>query len=98
LTDLRDSLEHPRFREVVAGLIEASKAARPVAGHGRATQGLRQGVRQPDPRRRGHRPPAEVLRSLTESLKWEDELASHTKKLLMYPAFVGTIVSAPPSS
>jgi hypothetical protein len=34
----------------------------------------------------------EVLSSLNESLKWEDELASHTKKLLMYPAFVGTIV------
>ena len=36
----------------------------------------------------------EVLVSLTESLKWEDELASHTKKLLMYPAFVATIVLA----
>jgi type IV pilus assembly protein PilC len=34
----------------------------------------------------------EVLQSLTESLKWEDELASQTKKLVMYPAFVGTIV------
>jgi len=34
----------------------------------------------------------EVLASLSESLKWEDELASHTKKLLMYPAFVATIV------
>jgi type IV pilus assembly protein PilC len=36
----------------------------------------------------------EVLVSLTESLKWEDELASHTKKLLMYPAFVATVVLA----
>jgi type IV pilus assembly protein PilC len=34
----------------------------------------------------------DVLASLTESLKWEDELASHTKKLLMYPAFVASIV------
>jgi hypothetical protein len=34
----------------------------------------------------------DVLASLTESLKWEDELATHTKKLLMYPAFVATIV------
>jgi len=32
---------------------------------------------------------SDVLKSLTESLKWEDELASQTKKLLMYPAFVG---------
>ena len=35
---------------------------------------------------------AEVLKSLTESLKWEDELAAQTKKLAMYPAFVGGIV------
>ena len=35
---------------------------------------------------------AEVLKSLTESLKWEDELAAQTKKLAMYPAFVGSIV------
>jgi len=34
----------------------------------------------------------EVLKSLTESLKWEDELAAQSKKLMMYPAFVGSIV------
>jgi type IV pilus assembly protein PilC len=34
----------------------------------------------------------DVLRSLVENLKWEDELAEHMKKLVMYPAFVGTIV------
>jgi type II secretory pathway component PulF len=33
-----------------------------------------------------------VLTSLSESLKWQDELAAHTKKLIMYPAFVGTVV------
>jgi type IV pilus assembly protein PilC len=36
----------------------------------------------------------EVLKSLVESMKWEDELAAQTKKLLMYPAFVGTVVLA----
>jgi type IV pilus assembly protein PilC len=34
----------------------------------------------------------EVLKALTESLKWEDELAAQTKKLMLYPAFVGGIV------
>jgi type IV pilus assembly protein PilC len=34
----------------------------------------------------------EVLKSLSETLKWEDELAAQTKKLMMYPAFVGSIV------
>jgi type IV pilus assembly protein PilC len=35
---------------------------------------------------------AEVLKSLVDNLKWEDELAEHVKKLVMYPAFVGSIV------
>ena len=35
---------------------------------------------------------AEVLKSLSESLKWEDELAAQTKKLMLYPAFVGGTV------
>jgi len=34
----------------------------------------------------------EVLKSLSESLKWEDELAEQTKKLMMYPVIVGAIV------
>jgi type IV pilus assembly protein PilC len=33
-----------------------------------------------------------VLKNLVESLKWQDELASQTKKLIMYPAFMGTVV------
>jgi type IV pilus assembly protein PilC len=36
----------------------------------------------------------EVLKNLLESLKWQDELAAHTKKLVMYPAFLGTVVVA----
>ena len=35
---------------------------------------------------------SEVLKSLAETLKWEDELAQQTKKILLYPAFVGSIV------
>jgi len=33
-----------------------------------------------------------VFAKLIESLKWQDEQASQTKKLIMYPAFVGTVV------
>ena len=95
LSDLRDSLEHPRFREVVASLIEAIEGGQKLS---QAMEGqpkvfnkvfvslIRAGEtsgRLPD-----------VLKSLTESLKWEDELASQTKKLIMYPAFVGTVVIA----
>jgi type IV pilus assembly protein PilC len=36
---------------------------------------------------------SEVLKRMTETLKWQDELVSQTKKLAMYPAFVGTVVA-----
>ena len=34
----------------------------------------------------------DVFKHLTESLKWQDEMASHTKTVMIYPALVGTIV------
>ena len=93
LGDLRDSIENPRFREVIAGLIEGieggqtlslAMADHPTVFSAVFVSLIRAGEAT------GQLP--EVLNSLNESLKWEDELASHTKKLLMYPAFVGTIV------
>ncbi len=95
LVDLRDSLEHPRFREVMAGLIESIEGgqtfSQALAGHpevfGQVFVNLiRAGESSGNL--------SEVLAGLSESLKWEDELAAHTKKLLMYPAFVVTVVSA----
>ena len=93
LSDLRDSLEHPRFREVVSGLVES------IEGGQTLSQAMDEQkkvfskvfvslIRAGEAT--GRLP--EILQSLTESLKWEDELASQTKKLIMYPAFVGTIV------
>jgi len=93
LADLRDSIENPRFREVIAGLIEGieggqtlslAMADHPTVFNPVFVNLIRAGEAT------GQLP--DVLSSLTESLKWEDELASHTKKLLMYPAFVGTVV------
>src|SRR3954463_6605260 len=93
LRDLLDSVENARFREVVAGLIES------IEGGKSLSQALDEFpevfskvfvslVRTGE--RTGKL--SDVLRSLTESLKWEDELAAQTKKLMMYPAFVGGIV------
>ena len=93
LTDLRESVENRRFREVVSSLIEsieggknlsAALAEHPEVFSKVFTSLVRSGEQT------GRLP--EVLKSLTESLKWEDELAAHTKKLMMYPAFVGSIV------
>lgn len=95
LVDLRDSLEHPRFREVMAGLIEGIEGgqtfSQALAGHPEVfSQVFINLIRAGESS--GNL--TEVLAGLSESLKWEDELASHTKKLLMYPAFVATVVSA----
>ena len=95
LVDLRDSLEHPRFREVMAGLIEGIEGgqtfSQALASHPEVFSQVFVNLIKAG-ESSGNLP--EVLAGLSESLKWEDELASHTKKLLMYPAFVATVVSA----
>jgi len=93
LVDLRDSIENRRFREVISGLLEA------IEGGKNLSQAL---AEYPEVFskvfvslvRSGEQTGklAEVLKSLNESLKWEDELAAQTKKLIMYPAFVGSVV------
>jgi type IV pilus assembly protein PilC len=95
LADLRDSIEAPRFREVIAGLIEGIEGGQTLslamADHPDVfSQVFVSLIRAGEAT--GQLP--DVLHSLSESLKWEDELASQTKKLLMYPAFVATIVFA----
>jgi type IV pilus assembly protein PilC len=93
LADLRESVENPRFREVVSGLVESIEGGRNLSGalaefpevFGKVFVSLVRSGEQT-----GKLP--EVLKSLTESLKWEDELAAQTKKLMVYPAFVGSIV------
>ena len=35
---------------------------------------------------------SEVLRDLAEAIKWQDELASHTRKIMIYPAIVSAVV------
>jgi type IV pilus assembly protein PilC len=93
LNDLRESMENPRFREVVSGLIESIEGGRNLSGSlaeypevfSKVFVSLVRSGEQT-----GKLP--EVLKSLSESLKWEDELAAQTKKLLIYPAFVGSIV------
>ena len=93
LTDLRESVENRRFREVVAGLVEsieggknlsAALAEYPEVFSKVFVSLVRSGEQT------GKLP--EVLKSLADTLKWEDELAAQTKKLMMYPAFVGSVV------
>jgi type IV pilus assembly protein PilC len=93
LVDLRESVENARFREVVSGLVESIEGGKNLSGalaefpevFSKVFVSLVRSGEQTGKL-------SEVLLALTESLKWEDELAAQTKKLAMYPAFVGSIV------
>jgi type IV pilus assembly protein PilC len=93
LMDLRDSTENMRLREVISGVVES------IQGGASLSQAMTDYPEVFSPvfssliragETTGRLP--EVLKSLADSLKWEDELAAQTKKLVMYPAFVGSIV------
>ena len=93
LTDLRDSLDNPRFKEVIAGLIESIGGGKTLSGAMAEHPGVFDGVFISLVRAgedSGNLP--DVLRNLVESLKWQDELAAHTKKLVTYPAVSLVIV------
>ncbi len=93
LSDLRDSLDNPRFREVLADLIESVEGGKTLsqslAAHPKVFDGVFVSLIMAG-EETGNLP--DVLHSLTESLKWQDELAAQTKKLIMYPAFLGVVV------
>ncbi|MCK5876511.1 MAG: type II secretion system F family protein [Candidatus Marithrix sp.] len=93
LEDLRDSLPQSRFREVISSLIEniegGSKLSDAMANFPETfdqvfTNLINAGEESGNL--------AIVFKHLTESLKWNDEMAAKTKKLLMYPAFMGTVI------
>ena len=93
LTDLRDSVENPDFKQIVGSLLEdieggltlsAAMASHPQAFDTVFVALIRTGEQT------GQLP--EVLSKLTENLKWQDELSSQVKKAMMYPAFAGTVI------
>jgi type IV pilus assembly protein PilC len=95
LVDLRDSIVHPRFREVLAGMVESIEGGKTMSQameeHPRVFDGVMISlIRSGEDT--GKVP--EVLASLVESLKWQDELAAHTKKLVMYPSFLALVMVA----
>ncbi|MFM7294741.1 MAG: type II secretion system F family protein, partial [Burkholderiales bacterium] len=93
LSDLRDTVENPAFKQVVATLLEdiegGLRLSEAMANHPHAFDTvfialIRTGERS------GQLP--EVLTQLTENLKWQDELASQVKKAMMYPLFAGAVI------
>ncbi|MGK0296420.1 MAG: type IV pilus assembly protein PilC [Gammaproteobacteria bacterium] len=93
LEDLRDSTENPGLTEVIAAMSEAIGGGKTLSESMMEYPGVfpkvfsslvKAGEQSGEIN--------EVFKRLGESLKWEDELASQTKKLIMYPAFVGSVV------
>jgi len=93
LNDLRESMDHPRFREVITDLIEnieggmslsAALASYPEAFDHTFTSLITAGEQTGKI--------AEVFRNLSDSLKWQDELAAQSKKIIMKPLFVGLVI------
>ncbi len=93
LADLRDTMSEARFREIIANLVEAiengKKLSSAMAQHPDAFDKIFVSLTHAG-EESGRLP--EVFAHITDSLKWQYEMASHTKTILMYPAFVGTIV------
>jgi type IV pilus assembly protein PilC len=93
LSDLRDGEENPHFRDVITGVIEA------IEGGNSFSQALgfypnifddvfvsliKVGERSGKI--------SDVLVDITNTLKWQDELLSKAKKIMTYPAVMGTLV------
>ncbi|HZX30718.1 MAG TPA: type II secretion system F family protein [Rhodocyclaceae bacterium] len=93
LVDLRDSLEEGALRTMVADLVESIQGGKQlseaVARHPQAFSPVMTSLIQAG---EVSGELQKVFVKLTQSLKWEDELISQTKKLLAYPAFAGTVV------
>lgn len=93
LADLRDGEENPTFRDIVTGVIEA------IEGGNSFSQALALYPRIFDNVfvnliRVGERSGRmnEVLIDITETLKWQDELLSKARKIMTYPAVIGSLV------
>jgi type IV pilus assembly protein PilC len=93
LMDLRDTIENPAFRKIVASLLEdiegGLKLSDAMENHPNAfdrvfTALIRTGEQT------GQLP--EVLTKLTENLKWQDELTAQVRKAMMYPIFAGIVI------
>lgn len=95
LVDLRDSVEQPNFRRVIAQVIEdiesGNKLSEALSTHPKIFDELFHNLIAAG-EESGQLP--EVFRSLTNMLKWQDELINTTKKLLIFPLFVGTAIVA----
>ena len=93
MEEIRASVPHPRFRDVITSMIEDIHAGKTLSTAMKAYPtvfpplfssliqvGERTGKLE------------EIFKNLGDNLKWEDELLAQTHKALRYPLFVGVMV------
>lgn len=93
LRDLRNSIDNPRFREILTVMIEDMEGGKVLSQCMSAHPDVFDKVFVSlvgAGEQTGRLP--EVFQSLADSLKWQDELASQTRRLLIYPAMVMAVV------
>ncbi len=95
LTDLRDTVDNPGFRQVIAALLEdiegGLKLSEAMANHSYCFDTVfvalvRAGEESGQL--------TEVLDQLAENLKWQDEISAQARKALVYPSIVFTVILA----
>jgi type IV pilus assembly protein PilC len=95
LRDLRDTIDSPRFREVLTAMTEDMEGGKVLsqcmASHPEVFDNVFISLVKAG-EQTGRMP--EVFENLAAALKWQDELASQTKRLLIYPAMVLAVVMA----
>ena len=93
LTDLRDTVDNPGFRQVIASLLEdiggGLKLSEAMANHSYCFDDVFVALV-----RAGEQSGTlnEVLDELSENLKWQDEMASQAKKAMIYPLIVLVVI------
>jgi type IV pilus assembly protein PilC len=95
LRDLRDGMDRPRFKQVVSSLVEDIEAGKLMSQAMSQFPGVFDSVFV-SLVRAGEQTGklTDVFENLSRSLRWQDELASETKKLLIYPVMLLVLVVA----
>ena len=95
LADLRDTMNDQKFREIIASMVESiesgKKLSQAMALYPQAFDKIFVSLTHAG-EESGQLP--QIFAHITESLKWQDEMASQTKTMMIYPLFVGTVVLA----
>jgi type IV pilus assembly protein PilC len=94
LRDLRDSMENPRFREVLTSVLEDIEGGKTMSQALATFPGVFNHIFV-SLVRAGELSGTltEVFENLGATLKWQDEMVSQTRRLLVYPALVFVVVT-----